>query len=99
MPAREAFMKIVQDNQQREKTFNDKAKVLADLEASFQKVHSALEAASDADLSKPIKFFGEHTTPRGVCMAVIIAICERAHGTIHWYARMNGDVPPWSRAK
>src|SRR5579863_3831298 len=63
MPSRDDFMKMVRDNEQREKTVTDKAKVVADLEASFQEVHKALDGASGEALSKSIKFFGEEATP------------------------------------
>src|SRR5947209_5885329 len=55
MPTRDEFMKIVQANEQREKTITDKAKVIADLEASFKEVHSALDGATDDGLAKSIK--------------------------------------------
>src|SRR5207245_119984 len=68
MPPREEFMKLVGSNEQREKAITDKAKVVADLEASFKEVHNALDSASDTRLSKSIKVFGAETTPRGVYM-------------------------------
>jgi uncharacterized damage-inducible protein DinB len=98
MLARDAFMKMVQDNEQREKTLSDKAKVLADLEASFKAVHGALERAGADSLSKPIKFFGEDATPAAAYMSIL----EHAHehlGQSIAYARMNGIVPPWSRSE
>ena len=98
MPARDAFMKTVQDNERREKAVTDKAKVVADLEASFKQVHSALEASSDADLSKFTDFFGEQTTPRAVYMSILEHVSEHLGQSIA-YARMNGIVPPWSRGE
>jgi hypothetical protein len=62
-PAREEFMKMVQANEQRERTVTEKAKVLADLETSFKEVRDALDGASGDQLSKPIKFFGQDATP------------------------------------
>jgi uncharacterized damage-inducible protein DinB len=96
MPPREEFMKLVASNEQREKTITDKAKVVADLEASFKEVHHALEAASDAQLSKSIKVFGGDTTPRGVYMIIANHVSEHMGQSVA-YARMNGIVPPWSR--
>lgn len=95
-PPREEFMKLVGSNENREKTITDKAKVLADLEASFKEVHSALDAASEAQLSKSIKVFGTDTTPRGVYMIVSNHVSEHLGQSIA-YARMNGIVPLWSR--
>ena len=98
MPARDAFMKMVQDNEQREKTLSDKAKVVADLEGSFKAVHSALEAAGAEALSKPIKFFGEDATPKAAYMSILEHVSEHLGQSIA-YARMNGIVPPWSRSE
>jgi uncharacterized damage-inducible protein DinB len=98
MLARDAFMKMVQDNEQREKTLSDKAKVVADLEASFKAVHSALERAGADSLSKPIKFFGEDATPEAAYMSILEHASEHLGQSIA-YARMNGIVPPWSRSE
>src|SRR5579864_3273837 len=98
MPARDAFMKMVQDNEQREKTLSEKAKVVADLEASFKAVHSALAAAGAEALSKPIKFFGEDATPEAAFMSILEHVSEHLGQSIA-YARMNGIVPPWSRSE
>jgi uncharacterized damage-inducible protein DinB len=96
MPPRDEFMKLVQANEQREKAITEKTKVIADLEASFKQVHTALEGATGADLSKSIKFFGEDTTPRAVYMSILEHVSEHLGQSIA-YARMNGIVPPWSR--
>jgi len=95
-PPREEFMKLVGDNEQREKTIAEKAKVVADLEASFKEVHNALDDAADSQLSKSIRVFGTDTTPRGVYMIVSNHVSEHLGQSIA-YARMNGIVPPWSR--
>ena len=96
MPPRDEFMKVVAGNEQREKTITEKGKVVADLEASFKEVHHALEAASDAQLSKSITVFGSETTPRGVYMVIANHVSEHMGQSVA-YARMNGIVPPWSR--
>jgi uncharacterized damage-inducible protein DinB len=98
MPAREEFMKMVQTNEQRERTVTGKAKVVADLEASFKEVHDALDSSSGDQLSKPIKFFGEDATPRAVYMTILSHVSEHLGQSIA-YARMNGIVPPWSRGE
>jgi uncharacterized damage-inducible protein DinB len=95
MPARDEFMKMVRDNEQREKTIAEKSKVMADLESSFKEVHSALDNATEEALSRSIKFFGEDTTPRGVYITINAHVSEHLGQSIA-YARMNGIVPPWS---
>jgi len=98
MPAREAFMKIVRDNEEREKTITAKDKIVADLEDSFREVHAALDRATDTDLSKTIDFFGEQTTPRADYLSILEHVSEHLGQSIA-YARMNGIVPPWSRGQ
>ncbi|HKW98933.1 MAG TPA: DinB family protein [Bryobacteraceae bacterium] len=96
MPPREAFMKTVKANEERERTVTEKSKVVADLEASFKEVHAALDRASEEDLSKAIKFFGQDATPRAVYLSIMNHASEHLGQSIA-YARMNGIVPPWSR--
>ncbi len=98
VPERDTFMKLVQDNEQREKTIASKPKVLADLEASFKEVHSALESSGADALSKPIKFFGENATPAAAYMSILEHASEHLGQSIA-YSRMNGIVPPWSRGE
>jgi uncharacterized damage-inducible protein DinB len=96
MPPREDFMKLVGGNEQREKTIIAKADVIAELEASFKEVHSALDAVRDAQLSKSIKVFGAETTPRGVYITLGNHVSEHLGQSVA-YARMNGIAPPWSQ--
>ena len=73
----------------------DKAKVIDALKKSFDHVRQAIESASDADLDKGIKMFGQDSTVR----AGMLVVASHAHehlGQAIAYARMNGIVPPWS---
>src|SRR5712691_10221637 len=74
---------------------NDKARVLAELRKSFDHIRMAALNASDADLDKPIKMFGNDTTVRGAFMTALNHLHEHLGQSIA-YARMNGVVPPWS---
>jgi uncharacterized damage-inducible protein DinB len=74
---------------------NDKQRVLAELKKSFDHIRMAAMTASDADLDKPIKMFGNDTTVRGAFMTALNHLHEHLGQSIA-YARMNGIVPPWS---
>ena len=96
MPPRDAFMKMVKTNEERERTITEKAKVVADLEASFKEVHAALDSATEESLSKAIKFFGQDATARAAYLSIMNHVSEHLGQSIA-YARMNGIVPPWSK--
>jgi uncharacterized damage-inducible protein DinB len=81
-----------------EKTVTEKAAVIAELRKSFAHLRAAVEATSDADLDKPVKFFGRESTVRGLFLTA--ANHEHEHlGQSIAYARTNGIVPPWSQPK
>jgi len=96
MPPQEEFMKMVRENEQREKGVTGKDKIAADVEASFKEVRKALDEATEESLGKSIKFFGEDTTPRAVYLSILEHVSEHLGQEIA-YARINGVVPPWSR--
>ena len=78
-----------------EKSVTDKAAVIAELKKAFAHVRAAIAATPDADLDKPVKFFGRDSTVRGLYLTV--ALHEHEHlGQSIAYARMNGIVPPWT---
>jgi uncharacterized damage-inducible protein DinB len=76
---------------------HDKERVLAELKKSFVHLRTAALNASDADLDKPIKMFGNDTTERAGFMQALVHLHEHLGQSIA-YARMNGVVPPWSMA-
>jgi uncharacterized damage-inducible protein DinB len=81
-----------------EKTVTEKAAVIDALKKSFAHLRAAVEATPDADLDKPLRFFGMDSTVLG--LYVLIANHEHEHlGQSIAYARMNGIVPPWSMPK
>jgi len=78
-----------------DKSAADKAKVIDTLKKSFAHARESINAATDAELDKTVKFFGQEGTVR----EVILVIATHAHehlGQSIAYARMNGIVPPWS---
>lgn len=78
-----------------EKTVTEKAAVVAELKKAFAHVRAAIAATPDADLDKPVKYFGRESTVRGLYLTV--ALHEHEHlGQSIAYARSNGVVPPWT---
>jgi hypothetical protein len=80
-----------------EKGGAEKAKVIATLKASFDHLHQAIDGMSDADLGKPVNFFGRQLTAQDL----VLGSASHAHehlGQAIAYARMNGVVPPWSQS-
>ncbi len=78
-----------------EHSTTDKAKTIARLKQSNDRVRAAITAMPDANLDKPTKLFGADVTYRGA----ILMLETHAHehlGQLIAYARMNGVVPPWS---
>src|SRR5207253_2024662 len=73
----------------------DKQRVLDELRRSFDQLHGAILAASDADLDKPVRMYGELSTERATFITALTHIHEHLGQSIA-YARMNGVVPPWS---
>lgn len=79
-----------------DKEAGDKAKTIASLKKSFEYVHQVIEAATDADLHKPIKVF-DH---QGTELEGMLILGSHAHehlGQSIAYARSIGIVPPWSQ--
>ena len=75
---------------------NDKQKVLAELQKSFDHLRTIAKNMNAADLEKPVTMFGNATTERGVYSTMLNHLHEHLGQSIA-YARMNGIVPPWSK--
>jgi uncharacterized damage-inducible protein DinB len=73
----------------------DKGRVLDELRRSFDHLRSAALMATDADLEKSIKMFGNDTTERAAFVTALNHLHEHLGQSVA-YARMNGVVPPWS---
>lgn len=75
----------------------DKAKVVETLKQSCEHVRQAMLKTSDADLDKPVKFFGQDTNLLNVFY--LMGTHQHEHfGLAIAYARVNGVVPPWTAA-
>ena len=77
------------------KSTTDKAKVTEILKRSFEHMRQAVQKISDADLGKPVDFFGEKTTVNGLLFIIGTHLHEHLGQAIA-YARMNNVVPPWT---
>jgi uncharacterized damage-inducible protein DinB len=84
------------DPQGFDKLAGDKAKTIETLKGSFDYLRGAINGASDADLEKPVQFFGRPGTER-LIMSVAGNHLHEHLGQSIAYARMNGVVPPWSK--
>ena len=74
----------------------DKAKVIAELQKSFDHLRSVAKNMTPADLEKPVTMFGQATTQRGVYSTILNHLHEHLGQSIA-YARINNVAPPWSR--
>ena len=77
-----------------EKSVTAKADVIQWLKKSLDAVRSGYESANR---QKKVQFFGKETTSEGVFLRILLHDNEHMGQSIA-YARMNGIVPPWSKA-
>jgi uncharacterized damage-inducible protein DinB len=83
------------DRKNFEKSTTDRAKVVEHLKQSFDLAREAMLKASDADLEKPAKLYGQPSTQRQVFFAMVTHTPEHL-GQMIVYARECGVVPPWT---
>ncbi len=79
-----------------EAAVKDKAKVLEIMEQSFQIGRDMIRNMPEADLEKPISFFGRPMTERGLLIFMGNHLNQHVGQAIA-YARVNHIVPPWSQ--
>jgi uncharacterized damage-inducible protein DinB len=73
-----------------------KAQIVAELTASFNHLHSAMNLTTDSNLGEKIKFFGMDWSRQKVMVATVTHLHEHLGQAIA-YARSNNVVPPWSK--
>lgn len=78
-----------------EKSTTDKARIVATLKDSFAHAKKAITDMPDANLEKPLDWFGGKNTQRGILLFVVRHTAEHLGQSIA-YARMVGVVPPWT---
>jgi uncharacterized damage-inducible protein DinB len=81
-----------------EKSTTDKAKIIAQINQSFEYVRAALEKRSNKQLQTIVKQFGPDAS-EGDIVFLIVTDAHEHLGQAVAYARMNGIVPPWTAAR
>jgi uncharacterized damage-inducible protein DinB len=80
-----------------EKTVTAKPEVIDWLKRSLEAVKTAHAAVKPEDLQRKVKVNGQDATVDGMYLRIIVHANEHM-GQLVAYARMNGIVPPWSKA-
>jgi uncharacterized damage-inducible protein DinB len=78
-----------------EKSTTDKAKVIEQLNQSFDYVHAYVDGMTNADFAKLEPKFGPQANA-GDIIYIIVADDHEHLGQSVAYARVNGIVPPWT---
>jgi uncharacterized damage-inducible protein DinB len=78
-----------------EKSTTDKAKVIEQLNQSFDYVHAYVDGMTNADFAKLEPKFGPQANA-GDIVYIIVADDHEHLGQSVAYARVNGIVPPWT---
>jgi uncharacterized damage-inducible protein DinB len=73
-----------------------KAQIVAELQASFNHLHAAMNLTTDANAAQMMKFFGQDMTRQRVMVVTVTHLHEHLGQSIA-YARSNNVVPPWSK--
>lgn len=76
----------------------DKKEIANRMQKSFEFLKEAIRKMPDADLEKPVTFFGQETNVRGMLLTALAHQHEHFGQSIA-YARMIGVVPPWTAAQ
>lgn len=80
-----------------EKTVTAKADVIRWMKRSLDAVKTARAGLKPGDLQRKVKIQGKEVTVDGMYLRIIVHDNEHM-GQLIAYARMNGIVPPWSKA-
>jgi uncharacterized damage-inducible protein DinB len=81
-----------------EKSTTDKARIIAQMNQSFDYVRTALRGRSNQELQTIVKQFGPDAS-EGDVVYLIVADAHEHLGQAVAYARMNGIIPPWTAAQ
>src|ERR1700724_2090042 len=81
-----------------EKTVTSKAEVIGYLKRSLDAVKTARAQLKPGDLQRKVQIMGKTVPVDGMYLRIIVHANEHM-GQLVAYARMNGIVPPWSKAE
>lgn len=81
-----------------EKTVTSKAEVIGYLKRSLDAVKTAHAQLKPGDLQRQVQIMGKTVPVDGMYLRIIVHANEHM-GQLVAYARMNGIVPPWSKAE
>src|SRR5579859_6185405 len=81
-----------------EKTVTSKSEVIAFLKRSLDAVKTARAQLKPGDLRRQVQIMGKTVPVDGMYLRIIVHANEHM-GQLIAYARMNGIVPPWSKAE
>ena len=79
-----------------EKSITQKDDVIRMLKDSLDQFRDHFPQLTEADLDRPVAFFGDKTTVRGMVLR-LFAHDNEHYGQLVAYARVIGVVPPWSK--
>ena len=60
-------------------------------------LYGGVTTMGDADMDKPLRFFGRDATVRAIFLRILVHLNEHTGQSVA-YARMNGVTPQWSRS-
>jgi len=80
-----------------ERSTTEKAKIVAQLNQSFDFAHAAIEQMANIDFKKPMTQFGPDANAGDIVYLIVTHTHEHLGQAIA-YARIKGVVPPWTAA-
>jgi len=80
-----------------EQSTTEKAKIVAQLNQSFDFAHAAIEQMTNIDFKKPMAQFGPDANAGDIVYLIVTHTHEHLGQAIA-YARIKGVVPPWTAA-
>jgi uncharacterized damage-inducible protein DinB len=95
-PDADALKKLIDEQAKNEAAPTTKDKVIQALADSFTAIHTAIDRARPATLTRSVDFFGSPATTNAVLINLETHMAEHLGQAIA-YSRMNGIVPPWSQ--